>query len=193
MPKPAIRMILAALLVVAVSAGAAGAASIRAGSGLAGSATTVESSADRTTSAKASANFTGVLNGDGLLFAWECDGQALGLAAATSMTACYLETGGARHHALTRINLPGNVVASAQTRTLAFADIGPTVRVCAQVEVLPVLGGPLSATACVDEGVAVNPDGVTDLLQVPADVVEEICDGPRDGKAVVQRTICPPR
>jgi hypothetical protein len=169
MKMRAVRLIVAALLVVSVSAGTAGAASISAGSGLAGSATTVESTDDKTASAKASANFTGAVNGSGVTFVWECDVVGIGLVAATSMKGCYLETNGARYNALAEVNLPGNVVASAGTKTLTFAQIGPGVRVCVEAEVLPIIGQPVSAKVCVEEGVGINPVGITDLFEIRID------------------------
>jgi hypothetical protein len=146
------------IVLVLAFAGSASALSASAGAGgLAGSATSVETNTENTVVAKASANYTGVVNGGGVTFAWECDGQGIGAAAATSMVRCYLSTNGSEYDAPNQINLPGNVVASAQTATLDFDEIGDTVRVCAVVRVLPIIGSSATATACVDEGVGIDP------------------------------------
>lgn len=145
--------------VIAISALALStiAAGVNVNAGLAGSSTTIESNEEGTTQTRASASFTGVVNGGGVTFAFECDGQGIGAAASTSMNECFLQTGDTTVHALDRINLPGNVVAAAQTTTISFQDLGDKVRVCAVVSVTPIVGTPGDPTeSCVDDGVGVS-------------------------------------
>ncbi len=153
----------AALLIMALTASAAFAAGASIGAGtLGGSSSNVEFSSDTATGARAAATYTGIVDGGGVTFAFECDGQGIGAAAATSIVGCYLQTGTVTVNAPAGVNLPGNVVATAQTASVAFRDIGDTVTVCSVIRVVPILGADLFVTACVEEGVTITPDGLLD-------------------------------
>jgi len=137
-----------------------------AGTSLAGRASVFEAGGG-SASAQAQTSFTGLVDGDGLVFVFECDAEAVGVAAAVRIDACTVTTGGKTWHGVDEVALPGSAVVTAGTAQVPFDALGSTVRACVRATVTPLIGEPLAAQACADEGVGVDPAGLPPVSSQP--------------------------
>jgi hypothetical protein len=146
-------LVLALAVVLLLLPGSAAASGGSVAASRSGYTTATQTGADGLNSIKVSATFTGAVDGNGLRLVLECDAQAAGVPAATSVTDCSAVVAGVRYETPS-LSLPGPAVAVSDTHRTALSAI----TVCVSGRVVPVFGDDVAATRCVTEGLGVDLD-----------------------------------